>query len=165
MLKTDAWFLRQVKSLKPRYILDIGAGFGERGRALRQALIPVHRLHAVEIWPTYVTQYELNRVYDSIVVKDVVDLDTKFFIQYDLVLVGKVLQYLDKDSAEKLWNKIKGAKAAIVYINHEDVENDGNPYKFLNQPWNRERFIEDFGPFSAAESFDKSDLFVARFRD
>lgn len=88
-----------LRRLAPARVLDVGAGAGKHGKLVRAAL-PSAALEAVEPTPSYVEQFHLRVLYDTVYVKPI-----QTFIQehsrqtYDAVIIGDVLEHLFRSEA------------------------------------------------------------------
>jgi hypothetical protein len=79
-------------------ILDVGAGAAK----YRDLLIPFPEIDAVEAHEPYVTQFRLRERYGQVHISDVMDLPKHFFADYDLVILGDVLEHLSVLDAQAL---------------------------------------------------------------
>lgn len=92
----------------PSKALDVGCGYGKHGVLLREYLYPTPIVDGVEAWEPYVKQNKLEGIYDTLYVSDVLDLDNETLDEYDLVVMGDVIEHIEKDKALDLLDRIKG---------------------------------------------------------
>jgi hypothetical protein len=106
------WLLPRIIAEMPGSILDIGAGNGMYARLLRDRGLPEgSRLTALEVYEPYVKQFELEEVYDRVIVADA---RTRRLPSVDVVILGDVVEHLEHDDAQKVWDKArKAAKKAV----------------------------------------------------
>lgn len=95
------WFLDNI----PRHkrILDVGPGEGIYSHILRSE---GYRIDAVEIYEPYVDQFNLREKYDNVYIDDILNFDTR---DYDVIILGDVLEHIIPLHAQALFNKIKNA--------------------------------------------------------
>lgn len=99
--------VQQLSVVNPRRVLDVGPGNGKYGLLAREYLPELEVLHAVEAEPRYVDMFPwLHTIYDTVIVDDVLNLETEVFRQYDLVMMIDVIEHLDKTRALELINRI-----------------------------------------------------------
>jgi 16S rRNA A1518/A1519 N6-dimethyltransferase RsmA/KsgA/DIM1 with predicted DNA glycosylase/AP lyase activity len=122
-------FIKQNFDSKTR-ILDVGPGYGTYGKHLNDK----YEIDCVEIFPKYIDDYELNKIYKNIFISDICDFD---FNNYDLLIIGDVLEHITVDRAISLINKIntlnKKVMVAVPY-QYEQGEWGGNIYETHHQP-------------------------------
>jgi hypothetical protein len=83
----------------PRRILDVGAGYGKHGVLLREYLDPTPVVDAVEAWEPYVAAHRLPAIYDNLYVRDVLTLTDDELAPYDLIVMGDVIEHIEKPDA------------------------------------------------------------------
>lgn len=93
-------------------VLDVGAGAGYYGVAIRSACPSVTVLDAVEIFPYYQTRFSLDEIYDTVTIADARTI-TSF--PYDLVILGDVIEHMPRADAVALWESISKS-AGFAYI-------------------------------------------------
>ena len=111
-------------------ILDVGPGRGIYGSLLKEKFI----VDCVEIFPRYITDYNLKEIYNKIYISDILNFD---YSDYDLIIMGDVLEHINLQSAQKLINDIceKNIKVIVaVPYNYEQGEWEGNIYETHLQP-------------------------------
>jgi hypothetical protein len=144
----------------------VGAGQGVYLNLIRDSLGEDVKINAVEVWPPYIEQFNLRNRYDNLFDIDVRDMES---FDYDLVILGDVLEHMPEPDAIKLWDRIsKEAKYAIISIPiihyHQDAIN-GNPYEVhVDEDWNTERVLKSFHSIIEHIEFPVTGVFVARFK-
>lgn len=99
--------VHQLVALQPRRVLDVGPGNGKYGLLAREYLPDLEVLHAVEAEARYPEMFPwLHAIYDTVIVDDVLNLETEVFRQYDLVMMIDVIEHIDKTLAFELINRI-----------------------------------------------------------
>jgi hypothetical protein len=90
--------------------------------------------------------------------------------EYDLVILGDILEHMSESDAINLWDKIsKQAKYAIISIPiihyHQDAIN-GNPYEVhVEEDWTVERVLEKFSHIVEHKKFEVTGTFIAEFNN
>jgi hypothetical protein len=131
------------KSIK---ILDIGVGCGTYSDMLKPLGYP--NIDGVEVFEEYIEKFGLNKKYNKIIIGDISKLDIEFN-NYDLIILGDVLEHIEKSVAIDLINKLKNIPTIIgVPFESEQGEHFGNVYETHLQPdLTLENFIERFDGF------------------
>jgi Methyltransferase domain len=112
-------------------ILDVGAGAGK----MRELLSDYRNMDAVEVWGPTVDRFKLRRRYRKVYQADIRQLDV--FSEYDLVLLGDVLEHLTVGEAHDVLGRCERAEVAVVVCvpyGYEQGEVDGNPHEAHRQP-------------------------------
>lgn len=140
-------------------ILDIGAGKGTYKRLCDgfavykdvPAILPIlqdSHWTAVEVWQPYIDEYELEFLYDTVIKDDIREIQ-KQLGNYDLAILGDVLEHMSKEDAVKLITTLsKKCKSILVSIplgySPQDEHND-NPFeRHVKDDWSHEEFISTF---------------------
>lgn len=159
------WTQQKIVELNPKTVLDVGAGQGVYLNLIRESLGDKVIVSAVEVWQPYIDQFNLENRYDylyPIDVKDMISFD------YDLVILGDVLEHMPEQDALSLWDRIsKEARYAIISIPiihyHQDAIN-GNPYEVhVEEDWSTSRVLEKFHSIIEHVEFPVTGVFIARF--
>ena len=159
------WTQTKISELNPKLILDVGAGQGVYLDLIRAVLPENAVVHAVEVWEPYINQFNLVNRYDKLFKMDVREMEN---FEYDLVILGDVLEHMPEKDAVNLWNRIsKDAKCAIISIPiihyHQDAIN-GNPYEVhVEEDWNTERVLKTFKSIKEYKEFKVTGTFIAKF--
>lgn len=82
-------------------ILDVGPGWGTYSKLLRN---PEEEWDAVEIFEPYIKKFKLHKYYNHIYNVNIVDFTSTR--QYDLVILGDVLEHLPKEESLTVLKKI-----------------------------------------------------------
>ena len=107
-------------------VLDIGAGAGKWGRMLRAW----YDIDGVEIFAPYIERFKLEDVYDKVFNQDVRDFSD--FSDYNLVIMGDVLEHLSEKDAQALIKKITESVDNLIVIvpfSFEQGAEYGNKYE------------------------------------
>jgi mannosyltransferase OCH1-like enzyme len=161
------WAQSKIIELNPKTILDVGAGQGVYLDLIRAVLPEDVSVHAVEVWEPYINQFNLINRYDKLFKMDVREMES---FEYDLVILGDILEHMSEEDAVNLWNKIsKDAKYAIISIPiihyHQDAIN-GNPYEVhVEEDWNTERVLKVFKGIKEHKEFKVTGTFIAKFEN
>ena len=106
-------------------ILDVGAGWGKYAKLLPE----FKNIDAVEIWNPYVEENDLEALYRQVFRLDVCDLHD---INYDIIILGDVLEHIDRGRAVELIERLKKSciqlYIVVPYEYHQDEVN-GNKYE------------------------------------
>ncbi len=160
------WTQQKIVELNPKTVLDVGAGQGVYLNLIRESLGQNVIVSAVEVWKPYIDQFNLENRYDHLYpidVREMIDFD------YDLVILGDILEHMTELDAIYLWERIsKKARYAIISIPiihyHQDAIN-GNPYEVhVDEDWNTERVLKIFHSIIEHAEFPVTGVFIARFR-
>lgn len=115
--------------------LDIGPGAGKWYEKTSKRF-PQSTIEACEVFPKYVEQYELEKKYKQVHISSVVDFEWEEG-EYDVVIMGDVLEHLTIDDAKAVLEKIKEKKALgiiqVPWVSPQD-EYEGNVYEIHIQP-------------------------------
>lgn len=109
-------------------ILDVGPGLGKFSRLLR---CRYQMLDCVEIFRPYITKYRLNTLYYNVFNCSIVDF--KYIEEYDLVIIGDVLEHLSIEDAKKVLARCKTAIVQVPYLYEQGILED-NPAEIHLQP-------------------------------
>lgn len=145
------------RQLRPASVLDVGVGFGKYGCLFREYL-DIWEAKSVDEYPKsrwrtridgidatreYITP--LHRfIYDEIYVGDVLSIiDT--LGQYDVIVMGDVLEHFEKNVGNDLLNKLyehTGRCLLLTFPPNCAIEHDvlGNPYEAHRSNWTRADF-------------------------
>ena len=104
-------------------VLDIGAGSGKYAENLKHK---VKKIDAIEVFEHYINKFSLKDKYDNVILCDVRDHND---FNYDLVILGDVLEHMKRSEAVDLWSKISSqAKYAFISIPIGECPQDGAFY-------------------------------------
>lgn len=104
------WIAKHLVSTRPARVLDLGVGFGMNGAIVRQWLDGGVRpwktaLFGVEGWSNY--RNPLWELYDAMFVQRIEDFLTSGSNLFDCVILGDVIEHLEKDDGRHLVDQIK----------------------------------------------------------
>jgi hypothetical protein len=126
-------------------IVDIGAGAGTYAD-----LLPEYKLEGVEIFEPYVVEYDLRNKYKKLYIDDATRF--KYYRNYDLVIMGDVLQTMVVEHAHKvLSNIVKHGVSIIIqvpYLYVQGVCNDNVYEEHQQADLTHEVFMERYSEFS-----------------
>ena len=160
------WFTEVMTSLKPRTVLDVGPGFGKYGRIIKSEF-PTTTVDAVEVWPTYIEKYALPDFYRNIQIKDVRLVES---FDYDMVILGDILEHMSEVEAMTLWEKIirdsGSAVISIPIIKYPQGEEEGNPYEVhVVEDWTHEKVLQAFRGITEYKLFKVTGSYLAIFKE
>lgn len=129
-------------------ILDVGPGSGIYGKMLKNFF----NIDCIEIFPKYIKDYDLDKIYNEIFIGDICEFN---FENYDLIIMGDVLEHIRTEDAKKLIFKIthnsKKTMVAVPY-NYKQGEWGGNIYETHHQ--------DDLTPQIMSERYPELNLIV-----
>ena len=125
--------------------LDVGPGIGTY-TTFRQ---PDQLWTGVEVWAPYVKAFQLEKLYDSVVVCDVRYLNWNKVALIDVSIFGDVLEHMSKEDAlETVDAALTHSRIALVslpLIHSEQGEVHGNPFEAHVKPdWTNSEALEAF---------------------
>jgi hypothetical protein len=159
--------MRRIKELNPKTVLDVGTGMGDYLELIKTYVSPEIVVHGVEVWEPYVKEYSLDKRYDKLIIQDVREM-TEF--EYDLVILGDVLEHMPETDAVALWGTVsKQAKHALISIpigHHPQGAWGGNPYEIHHEEdWSVDRVLHVFPGIIEHKEFDITGVFIAKFNE
>jgi SAM-dependent methyltransferase len=164
--ETKPWIAEQIAKIKPNTVLDVGAGKGLYLNLLYDVLGKgnVH-VTAVEVWEDYIKFFMLKLRYGTLIQADVRHMD---HFEYDLVILGDVLEHMSKEDAVALWDKVsKQAKYAVIaipIIHHPQEAINDNPYEVhVKEDWSTKEVLETFPGIIDHAEFKVCGAFLAKF--
>lgn len=112
-------------------IIDCGAGSGGYSELLRDNY---PYFDGLEIYPNYITMFNLVDKYKRLIVGDVLKFD---FREYDYAIFGDIIEHLQVEEAQLLLTKLHNVKkkflVAVPYL-FEQAEEYGNKHEIHKQP-------------------------------
>jgi hypothetical protein len=111
LIDGKAWISHEVARLKPTTLLDVGPGQGTYSDLLR-GVTPGATWSCVEIFAPYVEIFELRRKYDVVHVADIRSFSWP--CQYDVVILGDVLEHLTLADARQVWGSARAHARHVV---------------------------------------------------
>jgi 2-polyprenyl-3-methyl-5-hydroxy-6-metoxy-1,4-benzoquinol methylase len=125
----------------PQRILDVGCGYGKYGVLLREYLEGNPVVDGVEAWPDYIEKHNLRGIYNHVYSDDVLNLDNNTLAMYDLVMMGDVIEHIEKDSAIDLLNRIPGYVIIATPFDHFHTDEGLPPTEAHVSHWTEEDFV------------------------
>lgn len=160
------WTMEQIRErIRPRTVLDVGAGAGRYAALVREAVGATVFIEAAEVWEPYIFQYQLLHKYNAVSLGDIRD---RINFQYDLVILGDVLEHMTEDDAVEVWDRISRqaghAIISIPIIHYHQDEMFGNPFeKHVVEDWTTERVLDTFPGIVIHKEFDVTGVFIGQF--
>ena len=125
--------------------LDVGPGIGTY-TPFRQ---PEQVWTGVEVWAPYIKAFQLEEIYDSLVVCDIRYLDWSKVTPLDVAIFGDVLEHMSKEDAlnvvETALTHCRVVLVSLPLIHSEQGEVHGNPFEAHVKPdWTNNEALEAF---------------------
>jgi 2-polyprenyl-3-methyl-5-hydroxy-6-metoxy-1,4-benzoquinol methylase len=164
--ETKPWIAEHILKIQPTTVLDVGAGKGLYLNLVRDILGKENvKVTGVEIWEDYIKFFMLKMRYDKLIQADVREMDD---FNYDLVILGDVLEHMSKEEAINLWNKCsKQSKYAIIsipIIDHPQEAINDNPYEIhVKEDWTTQEVLDSFPGIIDHAEFSVCGAFLAKF--
>lgn len=160
------WSLEKIKEISPKTVLDCGAGAGTYLDLIKANLGYQTIVVGVEAWYPYIIKYDLEDRYDILYPIDIRDVAS---FQYDLVILGDILEHMPESDAVLLWNRIsKEAKYALIsipIIHYEQGAINDNPYEVhVEEDWTTEKVLQKFSNIVEYKEFPTTGVFIAKFK-
>ena len=151
--------------IKPTTVLDVGAGAGKYGSIVKLWDPSVH-VTALEVWEPYVDEFKLRERYDEVLVTDVRTHDD---FDYELVILGDVLEHMSEAEAVALWQKVASqaryAVVSIPIIHYHQGEEHGNPFqRHVEEDWTHEKVMSSFSGITQFAELDVVGVYLAEFK-
>jgi hypothetical protein len=154
--------------LQPRTVLDIGYGYGKWGFLVREALDFMAGRHKPDEWLVRITGIDARPVesplaqwvYDELISGDVLRSERPL-AGYDLVVMGDVIEHIEKAPARELLDDLVARNGCVVlntprfFFEQEAIL--GNPYEHHRSHW----VARDFADMSADVDVRGESLIVA----
>lgn len=99
--------LAMVEGTGAQRVLDVGPGYGKYGVLLRE-YAHVERVDAIEKWEPYIGAFGLRGIYTMVYQGDACDLPAEMLAWYHCVLLGDVIEHMEKDAATAFLDRIPG---------------------------------------------------------
>ena len=103
--------VRWYNQVKPRSVLDIGAGNGTYSKLIANK----RGAHwtALEAWSPYIKRYRLHTKYNDVIVADARYVDYSL-IHSELTIAGDVLEHMTKSEAKRCIDRFKQHSRAVI---------------------------------------------------
>lgn len=136
------------KSNSIEKVIDIGVGSGTYFNYFN-SIIPDVKWAGIEIWDSYVREYNLLKNYSNILISDASELDYSIIGKYDIAFVGDVLEHMTKEKAlyviESLSKICKYIFISIPIIYYPCDEYEYNPHlRHIKPDWSDEEVTSEF---------------------
>lgn len=161
----NSWVMQKLREIKPKRILDVGAGNGNFGQRVKSVFGDSVVVDAIEAWEPYIGQFNLQSKYNNVFNQDARLWDD---FAYDLVVFGDVLEHMPEAEAKELWAKASNsAKYAIItipIIHYPQGAEFGNPFEIHHEEdWNTERILKAFPGIVDHKEFSITGAYFAEF--
>lgn len=127
-------------------ILDIGPGQGTYAKLLDQ-----HKnIDAVEVWAPYITKFKLETIYRNITNMNVSDYAKQMNRNYDLIIMGDILEHLIVEDAQQVLDTFKSrANFILVAVPYKSKQSRKiNTFEnHLQEDLTHELFMERYSNF------------------
>lgn len=135
-------------------ILDVGAGMGTYALG-----IPEIKMDAIEIHEPYINEFNLKSLYNEVFCTNIFDFD---YSGYDYIIMGDVLEHLEKEMAIKLIDDISNKKIKLlVGVPHKMPQN--SQFVLNGKEWDVESEIHlqpDLTPRIMKSRYPSLELFL-----
>lgn len=137
------WIVDRIWRDDPRTVLDVGAGAGTYWDLLAGKLDA--EWTAVEIFAPYVNRFKLQKKYDTVIVGNFLDVDVQ---PHDVVILGDVLEHLDKSAGITMWEKARALSKKATYLclpidHYEQGAVYGNQHEAHLHHWTHQEVLEE----------------------
>lgn len=107
---------------KDARVLDVGAGSGIWANCMPEYT----NIHAIEIFENYVEQFSLEAVYAKVIVGNVIEQTREFFQEYDLIIMGDVVEHMSHEDALSVISRIPDTTTVMIGVpwGPQGVHND-----------------------------------------
>jgi len=127
-------------------VFDVGCGAWKIWNLLHSY---VKKIDGIEIHRIYIPQFDLDRKYDNLYIWDI--LQHEFLQNYDVIVLGDVLEHIDRQSAKKLLENLKRRcntiYVQIPYMHTQGVEFDNIYETHLQSDLTPELFLKEYPGF------------------
>jgi hypothetical protein len=132
-----------LRALRPASVLDVGAGAGKYAAIVRRAC-PGARIVAVERDETYIPRFGLAEKYDEVLTVDAMSLMADVDRDYDVVILGDVIEHLRKSDGIDLLNFLvyRARKIIVVFpLRNRQGAVDGHVHEAHISVWGPNDFL------------------------
>lgn len=161
------WVMEKLREIKPKRILDVGAGNGNFGQRVKSVFGDSVVIDAIEAWEPYIGQFNLQSKYNNVFNQDARLWDD---FSYDLVVFGDVLEHMSEAEAKELWSKASSAAKygliTIPIIHYPQGAEFGNPFEIHHEEdWNTARILQTFPGIIDYKEFSITGAYFAKFNN
>jgi cyclopropane fatty-acyl-phospholipid synthase-like methyltransferase len=155
-----AYIRNIVGRIKHDRMLDIGCGSGTYAK-----MFPDARWTGVEVWEPYIDEFNLNDLYEEIILADARSVRLATLGRFDVAMLGDVLEHMEKQDAQDLLERVKAIADTVIVsipIGHypQDAYN-GNPHeRHITDNWTHEDFLRTFGYPTCSSIENEIGIFV-----
>lgn len=139
-------------------ILDVGPGCGTYSHLLKEHF---PNIDAIEIFESYVSQFDLHNKYNNIIIGDIREYD---FRDYEYIIMGDVLEHLSVSDAKKILNVIKEndilCLVAVPYNYEQGTYMDNVHETHLQPDLTHELFLGRYPDFKLLIGDDKYGYYI-----
>lgn len=134
---SSRWLLARLHESKPlKKILDVGPGVGIYTKMRQDGQTWI----GVEAWAPYIKKYELEKIYDQVIVSDIRYFDWSTVGPLDVVICGDVLEHMTREEARRVVDKaLHAARFVIVsmpIVHSEQGPIEDNPFEIhVEEDW------------------------------
>jgi len=134
---------------KVKTVLDVGAGTGQYYNEFLLQNYHLDKIDAVEVFEYYVNHYQLNNKYNNVFIKDVRNFDN---FNYDLVILGDIVEHMYRNEAIAVWNKIsKQAKYGFIQMPIGECHQSGRYFDDVDQSYKENIYETHLEPFNSLD--------------
>lgn len=142
-----AWIGSRLIDELPGTVLDVGAGEGTYANLITfYGMRTQAGLIAIEVHEPYVAEYGLEQLYDKVIVGDA---RTVPFPPVDVVILGDVIEHMEPEDAQLVWDKARRAARKTVLASiplgvHPQGAVNGNEHETHRSSWTNDS-VHDLG--------------------
>jgi len=132
-------------------VLDVGCGEGTYPRLFKETytLLKNAEWWGIEAWNSYISEFNLNQLYDTIINNDARKINWDNLPIFDLVIFGDVLEHMTKEESQTLVNQaLKRSKFVVISIpivHSPQGAHGGNPFEVhVKDNWTHQEVLESF---------------------
>lgn len=132
-------------------VLDVGCGEGTYPKILREKfnILTQATWWGVEVWPAYIQEFELEKLYDKLLNEDIRLIDWSSLPKFDLVIFGDILEHMTKEESQAVIdNALKHSKFCVISIPVVRMKQGavgGNPYEIhVKDNWSHDEVLSSF---------------------
>jgi 16S rRNA A1518/A1519 N6-dimethyltransferase RsmA/KsgA/DIM1 with predicted DNA glycosylase/AP lyase activity len=124
-------------------VLDVGCGQGDYHEILKTHF---NTIDCVEIWEPYIEKYNLKEKYNNVFCTNMLNFE---FNHYDIIIMGDILEHLERNDAVVLLDKIVHKCNEIIVVVPYNLPQEtvyGNVYERHLQPDLNDEIMEKYFP-------------------